>query len=80
MRRPGESNYTLIASRDDYYGFTEGPGASAEFVFPCQFRSASVRFHHRVLLAHAPRWVRVRDRAGNASRWHRVAHTPSVPR
>ncbi|MFL5912444.1 MAG: hypothetical protein ACJ768_17995 [Gaiellaceae bacterium] len=36
-------------------------------------RYASVRFHHRVLLAHAPRWVRARDRAGNASRWHRVA-------
>jgi hypothetical protein len=34
---PGESNYTLIASRDDYYGFTEGPGASAQFVPPCQF-------------------------------------------
>src|SRR4051812_26688920 len=35
---PGESNYTLIASRDDYYGFQDG-GASVEFVSPCQFGS-----------------------------------------
>lgn len=33
----------------------------------------SVRFHKRLTLRRMPNWVRVRDRAGNLSNWHRVA-------
>jgi hypothetical protein len=41
---------------------------------------AAVKFHKRLALRRTPSWVRVRDRAGNDSRWKRVGPTDRAGR
>ena len=49
-----------------------GVGA-AQFARVRSRPGAAVKFHKLLTLRRKPRWVRVRDRAGNDSRWKRVA-------
>ncbi|HZO60321.1 MAG TPA: calcium-binding protein [Solirubrobacterales bacterium] len=46
---------------------------SAQFARVRKRPWAAVRFGQRLMVRRAPKWVRVRDRAGNVSRWQRVS-------
>jgi hypothetical protein len=45
---------------------------SAQFARVRRAPWAAIEFHERLMLRRSPRWVRIRDRAGNVSVWKRV--------